>query len=104
MHCPLCGGPLHVDDARQLVCERGHAMGPEQARTAAAARVTTALWMAIEALESEATVRRTLHPGGDGDEDGLASQAEEDARVLRRLAGAHVPAGHDVPIDELGVR
>ena len=96
MKCPLCGGPLHVDDARDLVCERGHAMDQDQARVAASSRVTTALWMAIEALGSEAEVLRVMadRDGADGNLL-LAEQAEQDAMVLRKLAGAHLPPDHE---------
>src|SRR5829696_4033225 len=95
MQCPLCGGPLHLDDAGEFLCERGHGMSPAEMRVAAASRVTQALWMAIEALDAEAQGLRTLATlgrGGDGDVD-LAARAERDASVLRKLAGAHVPPG-----------
>jgi hypothetical protein len=98
MQCPLCGGPLHIDDAGEFVCERGHGMSPEAMRVAATSRVTQALWMAIEALDSEAQGLRALAgvglDGADGDV-ALAAQAESDANVLRKLAGSHVPPGAD---------
>jgi hypothetical protein len=94
MSCPLCGGPLHVEDATRFVCERQHAMNAEQLQVAAATRVTTALWYSIEALQAEADALRVLATldGGDGSAE-MAERAEADAMVLRELAGAHVPAG-----------
>lgn len=96
MQCPLCGGPLHVEDEAIFACERKHYLNAEQMRVAAATRVTTALWMAIEALETEALALRTLATADRGDGSGvsLADQAEEDARLLRKLAAVHVPPGH----------
>src|SRR3954465_7730808 len=60
MQCPLCGGPLHVDEAERFVCERGHEPEPGELEVAATQRATHALWMAIAALESEAAALRTL--------------------------------------------
>jgi hypothetical protein len=93
MQCPLCGGPLHVEDQARFACERGHDLGPDEMRIAASQRVTAALWMAIEALETEALALRSLDTLGRGDGDGrsLADQAEADARILRELASSHVP-------------
>lgn len=97
MQCPLCGGPLHVDGDGQFTCERSHQLSPDQLQTASGTRVTTALWMAIEALESEADGLRTLATFGRGDgTSDLAEQAEKDAQLLRDLAGKHVPPGHTV--------
>jgi hypothetical protein len=94
MQCPLCGGPLHVEDEARFVCERDHEVPADDLRAAATPRVTVALWMAIEALESEAESLRMLHSFGRGDGAGdLAAQAEKDARILRELASTHVPPG-----------
>ncbi len=97
IQCPLCGGPLHMEDGLVFACERGHQMDGEQMRVAAATRVTTALWMAIEALESEALGLRTVVSVGspDGGASTLADQAEQDARLLRKMTTTHVPPGHD---------
>jgi hypothetical protein len=96
MQCPLCAGPLHLEDGLVFECERGHQMDADQGRVAANGRVTTALWMAIEALETEATVLRTLVSAGgsDGDGSALADQAEADARLLRKITVAHLPPGY----------
>lgn len=67
-------------------------------RVAASNRVLVALWMAIEALETEAQALRlsaTLARDGEDDVVGLAAQAERDAEVLRKLAGSHVLPGTD---------
>ncbi len=96
MECPLCGGPLHVEADTVLACERGHAMAPDQLRVAAGSRATTALWMAIAALESEAAALRMLASmsSADGQTAKQANRAEEDSRLLREIATAHVPPGH----------
>lgn len=97
MQCPLCGGPLHVEDGARFQCERQHEIGPDDLRVAAGARVTTALWMAIEALETEGESLRMLATmDGQPANIALADQAEEDARVLRSLASAHLPAEYRV--------
>jgi hypothetical protein len=94
MQCPLCGGPLRLEGLQTFVCEREHEMNADQMRAAASTRVATALWMAIEALETEAEALRvmTAHglDRGDGDQD-LADRAAADARMLRELASEHVP-------------
>ena len=98
MRCPLCGGPLHVEDGALFVCERGHQIPAGRLHLTAGTRVTVALWMAIEALESEAEALRALATFGSGDGDGtlrLAEAAEDDARLLRQLAGKHVPMESD---------
>jgi hypothetical protein len=89
MQCPLCAGPLHIEQADQFACERGHRLGGEALAEVAAARVTIAFWMAIEALESEAEALRVLSGDHGGDEE-LAAKAADDARVLRDLASAHL--------------
>jgi transcriptional regulator with GAF, ATPase, and Fis domain len=56
--------------------------------------------MAIEALESEAEVLRSLAAAGHGDITGLvdsAEAAERDAELLRRLADAHIPPARTPP-------
>jgi len=97
MSCPLCGGPLHVADAGQFVCERTHAMDAQQLQVATASRVTLALWSSIEALQSEAEALRAIAVAGhgDGSTSELAAQADKDALVLRELVLAHLPPGHD---------
>lgn len=88
MRCPLCSGPLHVEDQARFRCERGHDLDPTALRLTVGARVTSALWMGIEALESEAEALRLLATFED-DEGAvaLAEQAEQDARTLRAHRG-----------------
>jgi hypothetical protein len=94
VECPLCGGPLHVEGEGRFLCERGHDLAADDMRTAANQRATHALWMAITALESEASALRTLAGiRDDAASAGLAEQAERDALVLRELTRAHVPPG-----------
>ena len=89
MQCPLCGGPLHIERAELFACERGHQLEGDELARSVASRVTMAFWLAIEALETEAEALRMLS-GGQGDNDQLAEQAADDARVLRELATAHL--------------
>jgi hypothetical protein len=94
MQCPLCAGPLHVDDVDQLqfACERGHEIDGDDLRVTTQARVTVAFWMAIEALHNEAEALRALAASGrvEGTAE-LADQADRDASLLRQLASAHLP-------------
>jgi alkylhydroperoxidase family enzyme len=96
MTCPLCGGPLHAEPDAVFGCERGHALNAEQLHVAAQARATAALWMAIEALESEAAALRVVASLGsaDGETTRHADRAEEDVRLLRKITRGPVPAGH----------
>ena len=89
MKCPLCNGPLHIDQAEKFACERGHQVQGDELAETAAARVTMAFWMAIEALESEAAALRLLSADQGGDSH-LPEQAADDARVLRTMATAHL--------------
>jgi hypothetical protein len=96
MHCPLCGGPLHVEDPDHFLCERGHELNPDELQVAATQRATHALWMAIAALESEASALRTVAGmRKDARSEELAGQAEKDAQLLRDLTRAHIPPGQD---------
>jgi hypothetical protein len=93
LRCPLCAGPLAEDDLDHFVCEVGHGLTGDELRQAANFRASAALWMAIEALGSEAqALRRLAARGGDDPRlRGMIKQAEEDARLLRQIAGAHWP-------------
>jgi hypothetical protein len=96
MQCPLCGGPLHVEDENRFVCERGHALAAAELQVAATQRATHALWMAIAALESEAAALRTVAGIRGDDRSGeLADQAEKDAQLLRDITRTHIPPGQD---------
>lgn len=65
MRCPLSGGPLHAGDMPTFEWDRGHVMTADEMRTAVEARVGTALWMAIGAVETE-HVPEHARGGGDG--------------------------------------
>ena len=59
-------------------------------RSAASHRASVALWMAIDALESQAEILRvTATQEGEGS-TALADDAENDAALLRELASRHV--------------
>jgi hypothetical protein len=89
MQCPLCGGPLHLENPDRFVCARGHALAGSELAESTASRVMMAFWMAIEALDSEAEALRIL-AARDGGSDELASQAAKDAQLLRELASARL--------------
>lgn len=103
MRCPLCAGPLREESVNLFTCEVGHQLRGEDLHKAATSRASVSLWMAIEALDSEASALRAL--AGTTTDDGiddLADQAERDAQLLRALSTAHVPPGNmrhdgDVP-------
>jgi hypothetical protein len=89
MQCPLCGGPLHLENPERFICARGHELAGADLAQSVASRVSIAFWMAIEALDSEAEALRVLSPE-NGANDQLAAQAAEDASVLRKMASAHL--------------
>ena len=94
MRCPLCAGPLREEAVDLFKCEVGHELRGGELHQAATARASVALWMAIEALETEAQALRRLSALGDGEAaPTLADQAEADARLLRKISVAHVPPG-----------
>ena len=64
MSCPLCGGAMHANAAEQEA-------------------LTQALWLAIEALNSEAMIHHSLG------EVHLADAALRDAAILRDFATRH---------------
>ena len=94
MRCPLCAGPLREEAVDLFKCEVGHELRGDDLHLAATARASVALWMAIEALESEALALRLLSTTGATDAPPtMAEQAEADARLLRKISAAHVPPG-----------
>ena len=94
MRCPLCAGPLREEAVDLFKCEVGHELRGDDLHLAATARASVALWMAIEALETEAHALRLLSASGATDAPPtLADQAEADARLLRKISAAHVPPG-----------
>jgi len=99
MQCPLCGGPLRLDRPERFACRRGHELSAGEAQRAATARVSMAVWMAIEALESQAEVLRIMATGS-GEVPELAEQADEDARILREIVLAHSDVEGDATHDD----
>ncbi len=94
MRCPLCAGPLREETVDLFKCEVGHELRGGELHQAATARASVALWMAIEALDTEAEALRRLSAVGVADAPPtLADQAEADARLLRKISAAHVPPG-----------
>jgi hypothetical protein len=92
MQCPLCAGPLHIEDMGRFSCERGHEIGADDLRVTTQARVTVAFWMAIEALDTEAEALRLLAASGDADgAEDRAEQATKDAQLLREQTARHLP-------------
>ncbi len=88
MRCPLCSGPVREADGR-LACEVGHEVAEDDLRESTDARLAEALWMAIEALDSEAQVLGLL---GRGSDNRFADDAASQAAMLPDFARRH--AGH----------
>ena len=86
LHCPLCDGPVHEEEPGRYACAIDHEVGREALERHADLRLAEALWMAIEALDSEAEVLRVV---GDGQSAGLADDAEKQAAILREFARRH---------------
>lgn len=94
MRCPMCAGPLHEEAANVFRCEVGHELVGDELQNAATSRASVALWMAIEALETEASAFHAVADRADmSDMREMAEQAERDARLLRELSTAHTPPG-----------
>jgi hypothetical protein len=93
LRCPLCAGPLAEENLDHFVCAVGHGLSRDELRQAANYRATVALWMAIEALRSEAEALRRLTAGAGDDPRwrAMADQADEDADLLRNIARLHDP-------------
>jgi hypothetical protein len=86
-----------METPEQFACERGHRLHKAELARSVEARVTMAFWLAIEALETEAATLRLL-AAVDGDNEELAEQAADDARLLRKMASAHLtPLGRTPP-------
>ena len=82
MHCPLCGGPVEATDPDAFACAVGHVVASEALERHAELRLAEAMWMAIEALESEAEVLEATGTGGAG--TGFAADARGQASGARR--------------------
>jgi hypothetical protein len=86
LHCPLCNGPLHTEESG-LVCTIGHRVEIEDAIRHTNARLAEAMWMAIEALDSEAMTLRLLSTEPDAER--MADDAEQQAQLLRAFSRRH---------------
>jgi hypothetical protein len=82
VRCPLCRGPVHQNEDG-FECQVGHKVDAETLRDFTDAELAEALWMAIDALDSEVVVRRALG------QDRFADQAERQAQALRDFARLH---------------
>ena len=88
LDCPLCGGPLRSEQAARLECEVGHGFDLGELHVSASHRAAIALWSAVAALEDEAAALRYIgRSTGDDAMMNAATQADEDVRLLRRIAG-----------------
>jgi hypothetical protein len=92
VRCPLCSGPVHNEDG-EFVCEVGHRVTDDDMAKTTEIQVSEALWMAINALENEAGLLRSL-PDGKGMH--FADIAETQARQLREFAQGHAITVNDV--------
>ena len=88
--CPECGGALwELREGRfpHFRCHVGHGFSPEAFESAQAARVETALWTALRALEENAAFKRGMAERARG--CGLAALAggyEQQATEVERQA------------------
>jgi hypothetical protein len=87
----LCNGPVHVEPDGEFECAIGHHFDGESMRGGVNLRLSTALWMAIEALDNEATTLRVLEASPDAAR--WAEEAAEQAQLLRDFARLHAPRG-----------
>lgn len=86
--CPICAGPLHVQDPERVFCDRGHEMTSDDAARRLNHRLQEALWMALNALETEAEMWRSVAELDGSDKamirtDEIDDQAELIRSVLR---------------------
>jgi hypothetical protein len=90
MRCPLCNGPIH-EEGDQLVCAVGHVFEDEEMVHGSNVRLAAALWMAIEALDNEATVLRIVKGSDQTQAEAWAEEATGQAQLLRDFAQRHAP-------------
>ena len=92
MRCPLCSGPV-LDEGPTQLRAIGHSVEFADTGRSMDARLAEALWMAIEALDSEAEVLRMVNASDDA--PGMAAEAERQAQLLRDFAKRHAsPVDH----------
>jgi hypothetical protein len=90
MRCPLCNGPVHEEDD-DLVCAVGHRFVDAEMLRATNVRLSAALWMAIEALDNEATVLKIVKGSDQTQAEAWAEEATNQAQLLRDFAQRHAP-------------
>ena len=84
--CPICSGPLHLKNPDGAFCDRGHDMTSEQAAEALNRRLTEALWMALNALETEAEMWRSVaEVNGSEKPTEQRNNVDEQADLVRNL-------------------
>jgi hypothetical protein len=90
VRCPLCNGPVH-EEGDQLVCAVGHAFDRDDMAGASNLRLAAALWMAIEALDNEATVLKIVKGTDQLQAEAWSEEASNQAQMLREFAQKHAP-------------
>jgi hypothetical protein len=90
VRCPLCNGPVH-EEGDLLVCAVGHVFEDEQMAHETNVRLAAALWMAIEALDNEATVLKIIKGSDRSQAEAWAEEASNQAQLLREFAQRHAP-------------
>ena len=91
--CPICFGPLHFEDPDNVACERGHGQSTEEAITRINDRLQASLWMALNALDTEASMWAALaESNGSTDAAEHRDRAESEAALLRDVLHRTEPA------------
>jgi hypothetical protein len=90
VRCPLCNGPVH-EEGDAFVCAVGHEFHDEEVVQASNVRLSAALWMAIEALDNEATVLKIVKGSDQTQAEAWAEEASNQAQLLRAFAQEHAP-------------
>ena len=82
LHCPLCNGPLR-QEGDMFACVIDHKSTSAEVVRHTELRLAEALWMAVEALDSEAMMLRLLSDSPDAVQ--LAADAEAQRELLRQF-------------------
>ncbi len=98
IHCPICSGPLELDDAGHT-CDAGHRFDDAQLGADRLATVRRALWSAVRALEDEVIRARWQadRPGATELWASKADDADAAAETLRTFAARWDAAGEGEP-------
>jgi two-component system chemotaxis response regulator CheB len=97
--CPDCHGALwelHDGELIRFRCRTGHAFSPDSAAAGLDENVERALWASLRSLEEKGALARKLMASAAGRDLPLVvgmyekrlREAEENARILRRILGA----------------